>query len=65
MQCVLERSELLDALGKEVLPISAAAGKGLTSMLEVLWRVVVASKKVEFAEPEPVQLPTPPHRKSP
>jgi len=56
---------LAEALHAKVFPVSAVAGIGLAPMLEALWHIVVSSKNVEVTEPEPVSLPTPPHRKSP
>jgi len=56
---------LAEALGRKVFPISAVAGKGLTPMLEALWRIVVDSRHTAAAPEEPEQLPIPPHRKAP
>ncbi len=56
-------TELSEAIGKPVLPISAVAGKGLSTMLEQLWHNVQAAKKPETPEEPAVQLPPPPHRK--
>jgi len=58
-------AELAEALGKQVLPISAVAGRGLPAMLERLWQVVSDRRKADETEPEPVRLPAPPHRSHP
>lgn len=51
--------ELAAAIGKDVLPISAATGKGLGALSERLWVMV---RKPVVAAPEEPDLPAPPHR---
>lgn len=56
-------AELSAAIGKTVHPVSAVAGKGLSTMLEQLWLAVQAAKKPELVHEPVAPLPVPPHRK--
>lgn len=49
-------------IGREVLPISAAAGTGVRKLAEYLWTLVRKVEPVPAPDPEP--LATPPHRNS-
>lgn len=53
-------TEFAQAIGKDVLLISAVSGIGLTEMVEKLWNMVNQSKKEPI---EALTLPEPPHRK--
>ncbi|MBU0718858.1 MAG: 50S ribosome-binding GTPase, partial [Planctomycetes bacterium] len=55
-------NDLEAAIGKQVLPISAATGKGMARLAEELWRRVQEMKEPPPEEPPP---PEPPHRKNP
>ncbi len=55
-------AELAEATGKEVLPISAVTGKGVSALAECLWRSVQSARRVV---PPKVAQPDPPHRLDP
>ena len=54
--------DLEPAIGKQVLPISAATGKGMARLAEELWRRVQEVKEPPPEDPPPL---VPPHRKNP
>ena len=54
--------ELGDSIDREVLPISAATGKGLDKLTERLWTMIQTVKAPKLKEPS-VTLPTPPHKR--
>lgn len=53
--------DLAQALGREVLMVSAATGQGLETLQQRLWELVQARR--EPAIPPPPTLPVPPHRR--
>ncbi len=55
-------TELEQALGRKVLPISAVAGKGLPQLMEALWTLVHKAKTVPQTD-APSSLPVPPHKR--
>ncbi len=50
--------EFAEAIGKDVLSISAVSGQGVGQLTERLWSMVGRNKPVER---QPIELPTPPH----
>ncbi|MGB0717505.1 MAG: Obg family GTPase CgtA, partial [Phycisphaerae bacterium] len=56
-------AELREAAGQDVIPISAATGKGLRPLAEKIWTMVATEKPVEKEQVD-IKLPTPPHLRS-
>ncbi len=60
-----QAEDFAKSVGSEVLPISAASGKGVGQLAERLWQLVRSEKDDIPAETEEVELPVPPHLRSP
>lgn len=57
--------DLREALGKDVLAISAATGMGLQAMLERVWLIVQDARQADQVKPEvPPEMPIPPHKRT-